>query len=51
LKIIIAREDDRLEVAKILVKNGYTVRTGKRLRPGSKTAWEHYVETVEDEKV
>lgn len=33
-KVIIASVEDRLTVAAILVKNDYTVRQGKQLRPG-----------------
>jgi len=48
MKIFIAKEDDRLTVAAILVKNGYTVRAGKRLKGNSKTMVEHFVETIEE---
>ena len=42
-KVIIASVEDRLTVAAILVKNDYTVRQGKQLRPGKKS-YEYYLE-------
>lgn len=42
-RIYINKEDDRLTVAAILVKNKYTVRTGSQRRKGSKT-YDYYVE-------
>lgn len=38
LKIQIYNVEDRLEVAKILVKNGYTVSQGSEITPGKKTS-------------
>ena len=48
MKIFIAKEDDRLTVAAVLVKNGYTVRIGKQTKKGSKTMQEYFVETIEE---
>ena len=42
-KVIIASVEDRLTVAAILVKIVYTVRQGKRLRPGKKS-YDFYLE-------
>lgn len=42
-KIYINKEDDRMTVAAILVKNKYTVRAGSQRRKGSKT-YDYYVE-------
>lgn len=42
-KIVIASLEDRLTVASILIKSGYTVRQGKQLRAGKKS-YEYYVE-------
>ena len=36
-EIRIYQQDDRLEVAKILIKNGYTVSQVKRKKEGQKT--------------
>lgn len=48
-KIIIASAEDRLTVAAILVKNDYTVRQGKQLRPGKKS-YEYYLEYAPNDK-
>lgn len=48
-KVIIASVEDRLTVAAILVKNGYTVRQGKQLRPGKKSH-EYYLEYAPNDK-
>lgn len=49
MKINVFKEDDRLTVASILIKNGYTVRQGKeKKKPDGKT-YVYYVETVEEE--
>ncbi len=45
MKIHINNESDRLTVAAILVKNGYTVRMGKE-KKGTGKSYEHFVETV-----
>ena len=42
-RIYINKEDDRMTVAAILVKNKYTVRAGSQRRKGSKT-YDYYVE-------
>ena len=46
MKIRIYHEEDRLNVAAILVKNGYRVEQGKEPRPGKKSV--DYVLVVED---
>lgn len=48
-KVIIASVEDRLTVAAILVKNDYTVRQGKQLRPGKKN-YEYYLEYTPNDK-
>ena len=48
-KVIIASVEDRLTVAAILVKNDYTVRQGKQLRPGKKSH-EYYLEYTPNDK-
>lgn len=42
----IFKEEDRLTVAAILVKNGYCVKQSKRRRPNTKTAYIYYLEAV-----
>ena len=42
-KIMIAKEEDRLAVAAILVKNKYTVRQTKLRKTGSKS-YDHFIE-------
>ena len=42
-RVYIDREDDRLTMAAILVKNKYTVRQGSRSRKGTK-AYDYYIE-------
>ena len=44
MRIEIAREDDRLTVAAILVKNGYTVRQGKERKATRSSVYTYYVE-------
>ena len=41
-------KEDRLELAKLLVKAGYTVRVGREKPPG-KRAYVYFVEYKEDE--
>lgn len=36
-KLLITHEADRLTVAAILIKNGYTIRQGKEKRPSGKS--------------
>lgn len=45
----IYNQDDRLEVAKILIKNGYTVSQLKKPKTGSKTAIDYCLRVEEDE--
>ena len=40
-------DPERLELARLLIKGGHTVRTGKE-KPQGKTTFQHYVEIVED---
>lgn len=47
--IEIFREDDRLTVAQILVRNGYTVRQTKR-RPDGKRTYLYFIEYEKPEK-
>lgn len=42
-RLIISKEEDRLTVAAILVKNKYTVRQGSERRPGTKS-YDYYIE-------
>ncbi len=41
-------EEDRLEIARLLVKAGYIVRLGKE-KQGNKNSYTHYVEYAEGE--
>lgn len=50
MKIEIAKEEDRLTVAAILVKNGYTVRQSKQ-REGTKNKYTHYIEATKSEVI
>ncbi|WP_162523461.1 hypothetical protein [Calorimonas adulescens] len=49
MKIKIFMEADRLTVAAILVKNGYTVRQGKEKRTSTGKSYDYYLETLDDE--
>lgn len=49
MKIKIFMEADRLTVAAILVKNGYTVRQGKEKRTRTGKSYDYYLETLDDE--
>lgn len=42
-RLLIAKEEDRLTVAAILVKNKYTVRSGSQQRPG-KRSYDYFLE-------
>lgn len=44
MKIFVTSPTDRDAMVAILARNGYTVRQGRQLKPGSKTAKESYVE-------
>ena len=50
MKIDINREDDRLTVAAILVKNGYTVRQGKERRTPTARVFNYYIEAEKDDE-
>lgn len=50
MKIDINREDDRLTVAAILVKNGYTVRQGKERRTPIARVFTYYIEAEKDDE-
>ena len=39
--VVVRDSKDRMEVAAILVKNGYQVRQSRRRKPGSKSAFEY----------
>lgn len=43
-------EDDRLRLAQLLVKAGYTVRIGKEKPNPNKNTYVHFVEFLEDPK-
>lgn len=43
MKIEIQKEEDRLTVAEILIKNGYTVKQGKE-KQGKSNMYTHYLE-------
>ena len=45
-KLLITSEADRLTVAAILIKNGYTIRTGKVKRTNGKS-YDYFVYIVE----
>lgn len=45
-KLLIKLEADRLAVAAILVKNGYTIRQGKENRPSGKSC-DYFIYIVE----
>jgi hypothetical protein len=49
VKIKIFMEADRLTVAAILVKNGYTVRQGKEKRTSTGKSYDYYLKTLDDE--
>lgn len=42
-------EADRLEIAKLLIKAGYTVRLGKE-KPGNSRTYNHFVEYLEEDE-
>lgn len=42
-KLLISKEEDRLTVAAILVKNKYTVRSGSQRQPG-KRSYDYFLE-------
>ena len=42
-KMKVYQEQDRLDVAAILVKNGYRVWVGKEPKPTNKKAYDYYV--------
>lgn len=43
-------ENDRLELAKLLIKAGYAVKLGRERPSGSTAAYTHYVEYWEENK-
>lgn len=43
MKIEIQKEEDRLTVAAILIKNGYTVKQGKE-KPNKGNLYQHFLE-------
>ena len=42
--------EDRLNIASLLIKAGYTVRIGKERPAGNKGAYIHYIEFWESDK-
>lgn len=42
-KILISTEADRLSVAAILIKNGYTIRQGREKKTGGKAGYDNYL--------
>lgn len=49
MKLVIAKEEDRITVAGILIKNGYTVRQGRQKKEPSKKAIEYFLDAVKGE--
>ena len=43
-------ELERLEIAKLLIKAGYTVRLGKEKANGKSSSYIHYVEYLNEEE-
>lgn len=50
MKIEIAREEDRLTVAAILVKNGYTVKQAKEKAAVNQSRYVYFVEAEKEKK-
>lgn len=50
MEIKIINQDDRMKVAEILVRNGYTVSQRKRQKTPTGKAYEYYLLAVEDEE-
>lgn len=50
MRIYIAKEEDRIQVAAVLVKNGYTVRQGKDAPQRGIRVNKSYIEIVRDVK-
>lgn len=49
MKLNIYSQEDRLAVAQILIKNGYTVSQGKEM-PEGKKAYQYFLRIEEDSK-
>lgn len=50
MEIKIYAKEDRFEVAKILIKNGYTVTQKKRKKTPTGKTMEYYLEAIENEE-
>ncbi len=49
MKLSIFKEEDRIIVAGILIRNGYTVRQGQQKKEPGKKATDYYIEAVKGE--
>lgn len=49
MKLRIYNQQDRLEVAAILIKNGYTVSQGKEKRSATGKTMDYYLNVQEDD--
>lgn len=49
MEILIYRQEDRLQVAQILIKNGYTVSQGKKKRTETGKQLDYFLKVTEDE--
>ncbi len=47
IRIKIFKEEDRIQVAGILIKNGYTVRSGKCKRTETGKVYDYFLEVCE----
>lgn len=46
MKIYIAKEEDRMTVGALLLKNGYRVSQGAEIKPGTKTTKLYFLEAT-----
>lgn len=46
MKLYIGKEDDRVMVGSILLKNGYKVGQGSEIKPGTKTTKQYFLEAT-----
>ena len=49
MELRIFNQEDRLQVAQILIKNGYTVSQGKKLKTQSGKSYEYFLKVTDDE--
>jgi len=47
VRIIIEKEEERVQMAGILVKNHYQVKMGKQFKKGSQKSYDYYLEIVD----